>query len=157
MSVFNDRLPDRPGSRDFSQFIRLARFLSPYRLRIAGALVALVIAAACVLALGQGLRYVIDAGFSAASADVLDRALAAVFALAALLSLSTYARFFLMLSTGERVIADIRRAVFDNILRFAPGYFETVRTGEVISRLTNDTTLLQAVVGYGFSLAFRNT
>src|SRR4051812_30108222 len=156
MSVFNDRLPDRPGSRDFSQFIRLARFLSPYRLRIAGALVALVIAAACVLALGQGLRYVIDAGFAAASPEVLDRALAAVFALAGLLSIATYARFFLMLSTGERVIADIRRAVFDHILRFAPGYFETVRTGEVISRLTNDTTLLQAVVGYGFSLALRN-
>jgi ATP-binding cassette subfamily B protein len=156
MSVFNDRLPDRPGSRNFSQFLRLARFLSPYRLRIAGAVLALLIAAACVLALGQGLRYVIDAGFGAASPEVLDRALIAVFVLAALLSVSTYARFFLMLSTGERVIADIRRAVFDHILRFAPGYFETVRTGEVISRLTNDTTLLQAVVGYGFSLALRN-
>ncbi len=156
MSVFNDRLPDRPGSRDFSQFIALARFLAPYRLRIVCAILALVVAAACVLALGQGLRYVIDAGFTAASPEVLDRALAAVVALAGLLSVSTYARFFLMLSTGERVIADIRRAVFDHILRFSPGYFETVRTGEVISRLTNDTTLLQAVVGYGFSLALRN-
>ena len=156
MSVFNDRLPERPGSRDFAQFIRLARFLAPYRLRIAAAVSALLVAAACVLALGQGLRYVIDAGFAAASPEVLDRALVAVIGLAALLSLATYARFFLMLSTGERVIADIRRAVFDHILRFAPGYFETVRTGEVISRLTNDTTLLQAVVGYGFSLALRN-
>ena len=156
MSVFNDRLPDRPGSTDFSQFLRLARFLLPYRLRIAGAIVALLVAAACVLALGQGLRYVIDAGFTAASPEVLDRALVAVFALAGLLSIATYARFFLMLSTGERVIADIRRAVFNHILRFAPSYFETVRTGEVISRLTNDTTLLQAVVGYGFSLALRN-
>ncbi len=156
MSVFNDRLPERPGSRDFAQFIRLARFLAPYRLRIAAAVSALLVAAACVLALGQGLRYVIDAGFAAASPEVLDRALVAVIGLATLLSLATYARFFLMLSTGERVIADIRRAVFDHILRFAPGYFETVRTGEVISRLTNDTTLLQAVVGYGFSLALRN-
>ena len=156
MSVFSDRLPDRPGSRDFSQFARLARFLAPYRLRIAAAVVALLVAAACVLALGQGLRYVIDAGFAAASPAVLDRALVAVIGLAVLLSVATYARFFLMLSTGERVIADIRRAVFDHILRFAPGYFETVRTGEVISRLTNDTTLLQAVVGYGFSLALRN-
>ncbi len=156
MSVFNDRLPDRPGSRDFSQFVRLARFLAPYRLRIAAAIVALLVAAACVLALGQGLRYVIDAGFAAASPAVLDRALVAVIGLAVLLSAATYARFFLMLTTGERVIADIRRAVFDHILRFAPGYFETVRTGEVISRLTNDTTLLQAVVGYGFSLALRN-
>ncbi len=156
MSVFNDRLPDRPGSRDFSQLLRLARFLAPYRLRIAAAVFALLVAAACVLALGQGLRYVIDAGFAAASPAVLDRALIAVLALATVLSLATYARFFLMLSTGERVIADIRRAVFDHILTFSPGYFETVRTGEVISRLTNDTTLLQAVVGYGFSLALRN-
>jgi len=156
MSVFNDRMPDRPGSRDFSQFLRLARFLAPYRLRIAAAVLALLVAAACVLALGQGLRYVIDAGFAAASPEVLDRALVAVLALATVLSLATYARFFLMLSTGERVIADIRRAVFDHILTFSPGYFETVRTGEVISRLTNDTTLLQAVVGYGFSLALRN-
>ena len=156
MSVFNDRLPDRPGSRDYSQFMRLAGFLSPYRLRIACAIGALLVAAACVLALGQGLRYVIDAGFTAASPQVLDRALGATIGLAFVLSLATYARFFLMLSTGERVIADIRRAVFDHLLRFAPGYFETVRTGEVISRLTNDTTLLQAVVGYGFSLALRN-
>ena len=156
MSVFNDRLPDRPGSRDFSQFLRLARFLAPYRLRIAAAVVALLVAAACILALGQGLRYVIDAGFAAASPEVLDRALAAALCLAVLLAASTYARFFLMLSTGERVIADIRRAVFDHILSFSPAYFETVRTGEVISRLTNDTTLLQAVVGYGFSLALRN-
>jgi ATP-binding cassette subfamily B protein len=156
MSVFNDRLPDRPGSRDFAQFRALARFLSPYKLRIAAALFALLVAAACVLALGQGLKYVIDAGFAAASPQVLDRSLAAVIALAVLLSAATFARFFLMLSTGERVIADIRREVFDHILRFSPGYFETARTGEVISRLTNDTTLLQAVVGYGFSLAVRN-
>jgi ATP-binding cassette, subfamily B, bacterial len=156
MSVFNDRLPDRPGSRDFAQFVRLARFLAPYKLRIAAAIAALLVAAVCVLALGQGLRYVIDAGFAGASPEVLDRALVAVLALAALLSVATYARFFLMLSTGERIIADIRLAVFNHILRFAPGYFETVRTGEVISRLTNDTTLLQAVVGYGFSLALRN-
>ncbi|MSP95789.1 MAG: ATP-binding cassette domain-containing protein [Betaproteobacteria bacterium] len=134
----------------------MVRFLVPYRLRIAGAVTALLIAAACVLALGQGLRYVIDAGFAAASPQVLDRALAAVIGLATLLALATYARFYLMLSTGERIIADIRRAVFDHLLRFSPGYFETVRTGEVISRLTNDTTLLQAVVGYGFSLALRN-
>ncbi len=157
MSVFNDRLPVRPGSRDFSHFLGLARFLAPYRLRIAGAIVALLVAAACVLALGQGLRYVIDAGFAAASPQVLDRALAAVVGLAALLAVATFARFFLMLSTGERVIADIRCAAFDRILDFSPAYFETVRTGEVISRLTNDTTLLQAVVGYGFSLALRNT
>jgi len=157
MSIFRDTLPERPGGRDMAQFKRLARFLRPYRLRIAGALAALLVAAACVLALGQGLRYVIDAGFASADAQILDAALAAVLALSVLLSVATFARYYLMMTTGERVIADLRRAVFDRILGFAPGYFDTVRTGEVISRLTNDTTVLQAIIGYGFSLAVRNT
>jgi ATP-binding cassette subfamily B protein len=88
---------------------------------------------------------------------VLDRALFGVIVLSIVLAVATYARFYLMMSIGERVVADIRRAVFDHILSFAPSYFESVRTGEVISRLTNDTTLLQAVIGYGFSLAVRNS
>ena len=156
MSIFADHLPDRPGGRDPAQFLRLARFLAPYKRRVAGAIAALLVAAGCVLALGQGLRHVIDQGFGQASAATLDAALAGVLALAVLLSVSTYARFYLMMSTGERVITDIRRAVFDHILALSPGYFESTRTGEVISRLTNDTTVLQAVIGFGFSLAVRN-
>jgi ATP-binding cassette subfamily B protein len=154
--VFHDHLPDRPGSRDWTQFARLARYLAPYRLRVAGAVCALLVAAACVLALGQGLRHVIDAGFASGDARVLDTALGAVLALAVLLAVATWARFYLMMTTGERVITDLRRAVFDHILAFAPSYFESTRTGEVISRLTNDTMLLQAVIGYGFSMAIRN-
>ena len=156
MSIFADHLPDRPGSRDPAQFLRLARFLAPYKLRVAGAVAALLVAAGCVLALGQGLKHVIDTGFGQASPATLDAALAGVIALAVVLSVATYARFYLMMSTGERVITDIRRAVFDHILALSPSYFESTRTGEVISRLTNDTTVLQAVIGFGFSLAVRN-
>ncbi|HVC10970.1 MAG TPA: ABC transporter transmembrane domain-containing protein [Burkholderiales bacterium] len=156
MALFQDHLPDRPGSRDWAQFARLARFLAPYKLRLAGALVALLLAAGCVLALGQGLRYVIDAGFGSASRAILNQALAAVLVLAVVLACATYARFYLMMTTGERVVADIRRAVFDHVLRLAPSYFESTRTGEVISRLTNDSAVLQAVIGYGFSMALRN-
>jgi ATP-binding cassette subfamily B protein len=155
--VFSDNIPERPGSRDWAQFKRLARFVLPYRRRVAAAIVALLVAAGCVLAFGQGLRHVIDTGFASADASVLDRALAGVVVLSLLLAVATYARFYLMMSIGERVVADLRRAVFDHIVQFAPSYFETVRTGEVISRLTNDTTLLQAVIGYGFSLAVRNS
>ena len=155
--MFPQDIPDRPGSRDWAQFARLARFLLPYRLRVAAAIVALLVAAACVLAFGQGLKSVIDHGFASADPSVLDRALFGVIVLSIVLASATYARFYLMMSIGERVVADIRRAVFDHILAFSPGYFETVRTGEVISRLTNDTTLLQAVIGYGFSLAVRNS
>ncbi len=155
--MIDESIPERPGSRDWSQFARLARFVARYRIRVAAAIAALLAAAGCVLALGQGLRTVIDTGFASANAEVLDQALAAVLALAVVLAAATWARFYLMMSLGERVVADIRRAVFDHILALAPSYFESVRTGEVISRLTNDTTLLQAVIGYGFSMAVRNT
>ena len=139
-----------------SPLARLARFLSPYRGRVAAALVALVVAAACVLALGQGLKYVVDAGFGSGEPRLLDQALAAAVAVAIALSVATYFRFTLMMSTGERVVTDLRRAVFDHLLALSPGYFETARTGEVISRLASDTTVVQQVIGYGLSMFVRN-
>jgi ATP-binding cassette subfamily B protein len=135
---------------------RLARFLAPYRGRIAAALAALLVAAACVLALGQGLKLVVDAGFGSGEPQLLDRALAAAIAVAVTLSIATYFRFHLMMSTGERVVTDLRRAVFDHLLALSPGFFETARTGEVISRLTSDTTVVQQVIGYGLSMFVRN-
>jgi ATP-binding cassette subfamily B protein len=72
------------------------------------------------------------------------------------LAAATYARFYLMMSTGERVIADIRRAVFTHVLELSPAFFDAVRTGEVISRLTNDSEQLRQVIGFGFSLFLRN-
>jgi ATP-binding cassette subfamily B protein len=135
---------------------RLARFLAPYRARVAAALVALVVAAACVLALGQGLRHVVDAGFGSGEPQLLDRALGAAVAIAVTLSVATFLRFYLMMSTGERVVTDLRRAVFDHLLGLSPGYFETARTGEVISRLASDTTVVQQVIGYGLSMFVRN-
>ncbi len=135
---------------------RLARFLAPYRWRIAAALAALLVAAACVLALGQGLKLVVDAGFGSGEPQLLDRALGAAIAVAVTLSIATYFRFHLMMSTGERVVTDLRRAVFDHLLALSPGFFETARTGEVISRLTSDTTVVQQVIGYGLSMFVRN-
>ncbi len=135
---------------------RLVAFLAPYKRRIAGALVALVVAAGSVLALGQGLKYVIDAGFSSGDPGLLDRALAGVIAVALVMSAATWARFYLMMTTGERVITDIRRAVYGHLLALEPAFFEQIRTGEVISRLTNDVTQLQAVIGFGVSMFLRN-
>jgi ATP-binding cassette subfamily B protein len=136
--------------------LRLARFVFPYRLQVAVALAALTVAAGCVLALGQGLRHVVDKGFGSGSPALLDAALAAMIGVAALLAAATFVRFSLMMSLGERVVADLRRAVFDHILALEPGYFEATRTGEVISRLTNDTTLLQQVIGSSLSMFLRN-
>jgi ATP-binding cassette subfamily B protein len=134
----------------------MARFLAPYRWRIAAALVALLVAAACVLALGQGLRLVVDRGFGSGEPRLLDQALAAVVAVAAVLAVATYFRFRLMMATGERVVADLRRAVFDHLLALAPSFFESARTGEVISRLAGDATVLQQVIGFGVSMFVRN-
>jgi ATP-binding cassette subfamily B protein len=119
-------------------------------------MVALLFAAGCVLALGQGVRYVVDSGFGSGDPRLLDQALAARIAVAATLALATWFRFYLMMSTGERVVADLRRAVFDHVLGLEPAFFEATRTGEVISRLTNDATLLQQVIGYGLSMFVRN-
>ena len=135
---------------------RLARFLAPYRWRVAAALAALLAAAACVLALGQGLKYVVDAGFGSGEPRLLDQALAAAVAVAVTLAVATYFRFTLMMSTGERVVTDLRRAVFDHLLALSPGFFESARTGEVISRLASDTTVVQQVIGYGLSMFVRN-
>jgi ATP-binding cassette subfamily B protein len=136
--------------------LRLARFIAPYRLKIGVALCALVVAAGCVLALGQGLKHVVDKGFGSANPELLNAALGAMIGVAALLAAATFVRFYLMMSIGERVVTDLRRAVFDHILALEAGYFEATRTGEVISRLTNDTALLQQVIGYGLSMFVRN-
>jgi ATP-binding cassette subfamily B protein len=135
---------------------RLARFLLPYRWRVAGAVAALVIAAACWLALGQGVKHVIDSGFASREPRLLDQALVGMIGIAAALAVATWLRFYLMMTLGERVVTDLRRAVFDHILGLEPAFFEATRTGEVISRLTNDATLLQQVVGYGLSMFLRN-
>jgi len=139
-----------------SPLLRLARFLSPYIGRLVAAGIALIVAAGCVLALGQGLRHVVDSGFASGDPALLNRALVGVLIIAALLSAATYTRFYLMMSTGERVIADIRKQVFGHIVSLAPDFFDGARTGEIISRLTNDTTQLQMVIGFGFSMFLRN-
>ncbi|MBV8466706.1 MAG: ABC transporter, partial [Burkholderiales bacterium] len=130
--------------------------LAPYRARIAGAGVALVVAAACMLLVGQGLRAVIDRGFVSSNPGLLDQALMGMFLLIAIMSCATYSRFYLVSWLGERVTADLRRRVFDHLLTLPPSFFESGRTGEVISRLTNDTTQIETVIGSSASMALRN-
>ena len=153
MALFDSA--QRPRS-DWRQLVRLGRFLMPYRRRVAGAIVALLVAAASVLALGQGLKHVVDQGFGSGDPRLLNGALAALIGVAITLAVATYFRFYLMMTTGERVITDLRRAVFDHIIGLEPAFFEATRTGEVVSRLTVDAMLLQQVIGYGLSMFVRN-
>jgi ATP-binding cassette subfamily B protein len=145
-----------PPRGNVSQLLRLARFVKPYRARIAIALIALLVAAGCVLALGQGMRHVIDSGFMKADPDRLNVALAAVIAVALVLAAATWARFYLMMTTGERVIADLRRAAFAHVVELSPAFFDSSRTGEIASRLINDTEQLRQVIGFGLSMFLRN-
>ena len=157
MARLRDSIPERPATKDIRQLARILGFLAPYRRQIVIALVALVVAAACVLVLGQGLRRVIDHGFSGGDAALLDAALMALLAVIVVMAIATYTRFYFVSWIGERVTADIRRAVFGHLLDLSPGFFELTRTGEVISRLTNDTSLLEVVIGSSASFALRNT
>ena len=145
-----------PPKGDVAQLARLWHFLAPYRLRIFCALAALVVAASCVLALGQGLRYVIDAGFGSGDPHLLNVALAGVVTVAVVLACATWTRFYLMMSVGERVIADLREVVFGHVLTLSPAFFDAARTGEIASRLTNDSEQVRQVIGFGLSMFLRN-
>lgn len=152
----SDESEGPPPKRSLRELRRLGRFLRPYRLAIAGALLALTVAAATVLVIGQGLRRLVDDGFAAGNIGLLNDALAALLVVVVVLAGATYARFFLVSWIGERVMADLRKAVFDHTLRLDPAFYETMRVGEVMSRLTADTTLIQTVVGTSASMALRN-
>lgn len=130
--------------------------LGPYKLRVAGAISALVLGALSWLALGQGAKVVIDEGFIANNADKLNQMVVVVLAIAWVGAVAAFARFYLMIWLSERVSSDIRRDVYSHLLTLSPAFFEKTRTGEVISRFTSDTTVLQSVVGLGLSMALRS-
>ncbi len=134
----------------------LLPFLRPYRGRAIGAAVTLALAAGLVLLLGQGVRQLIDYGFATGNAGQLNQAALAMAAVVLALGLFTGARFYLMSWLGERVAADLRAALFSQVLRQPPTFFETMRTGDVLTRLTNDTSQLQGLVGSAVSQWLRS-
>ena len=145
----------RPGSRNISVLRALAPFFKPYALTLVLALIALVLTAAVSLVLPLAARLVVD-GFTAGDFSQLDTYFLGAFGLAALFAAGTAVRYWLVTRLGERVIADIRKAVFDRMLGISPAYFERLLTGEVLSRITTDTTLLLAVVSSSASWFLRN-
>jgi ATP-binding cassette subfamily B protein len=136
---------------------KLTPFLRPYRRRVALASVALVVSSLTVLLLGQGLRHIVDQGLQQHDTTLLNQAVGGFIIVAAVLALATAMRFYLVSWIGERMVADLRAAVFGRVIALSPAYFETTKTGEVLSRLTTDTELLQTVIGSSLSLALRNS
>lgn len=144
-------------THSLSVLLSLWQFMRPYSTTLLCAGIALVFTAAITLSIGQGVRLLIDEGFVAQSSDALANAVVIIIGLAFLMALGTYTRFYLVSWLGERVVADLRKAVFDHIITLHPSYFETNRSGEIMSRLTTDTALLQNIIGSSFSMALRSS
>ena len=149
-------MPDKPTRTHGVASLRLLLpFLRPYLGRALGAAVALFAAAGLTLAVGQGLRQIIDDGFRGGP-GALNQAAIIMAAIVASLGIATSARYYLVTWLGERVAADIRRAVFDHLTRLDPRFYETARTGDLMSRLTADVALLQSLIGSAVSMGLRN-
>ena len=146
---------EREKSKKISGLSALWPFMLPYRLLMAAAIFALVLTAMISLALPLAVRRVID-NFGSADGAVLDQYFLAAIAIAALLALGTGLRYALVTRLGERVVADIRKAVFDRVIGMSPSFYENIMTGEVLSRITTDTTLILSVIGSSVSIALRN-
>ncbi|WP_428480308.1 ABC transporter transmembrane domain-containing protein [Pseudomonas violetae] len=137
--------------------IRLtSRFLAPYRWPALGALLALIVTAGITLSMGQGIRLLVDQGFMTQSPHLLNQSIGLFMLLVGGLAIGTFARFYLVSWIGERVVADIRRRVFNHLVYLHPGFYEDNRSSEIQSRLTADTTLLQSVIGSSLSMFLRN-
>ncbi|MBM3116634.1 ABC transporter transmembrane domain-containing protein [Jeongeupia naejangsanensis] len=134
----------------------LAPFLRPYAGRWLLAFVALAVAAGATLALPVAFRYLIDLGFSPGHRGEINRYFIALFGVSLVLAAATSLRFYLVSWLGERITTDLRSAVYEHVLGMSPAFFETTQTGEVLSRLTTDTTLIQTVVGTSLSMGLRN-
>jgi len=130
--------------------------IAPYHKQALGALLALIVTAAITLSMGQGIRLMVDQGFLTRSPTLLNESIGLFMALVLALAVGTFTRFYLVSWIGERVVADLRKEVFDHLVSLHPGFYENNRSSEIQSRLTADTTLLQSVIGSSLSMFLRN-
>ena len=154
MSDTSGAVGDRPRSKELGALRGLAPFLWPYRGLLVLAGMALVLTAGVSLVLPLAVRRVVD-GFNTGDEALLDQYFTAALGIAALLALGTGLRYYLVTRLGERVVADIRRTLFDRVLGMSPAFFERIMTGEILSRITTDTTLILSVIGSSVSVALR--
>lgn len=145
---------DRPTSKRVGALRALGPFLRPYRVQVVLALIALAATSAISLILPLAARRVVD-NFDD-GAGLLDEYFGAALLIVAALALGTATRYYFVTRLGERVVADIRKAVFARVITLSPAFFERVMTGEILSRITTDTTLIQSVIGSSLSIALRN-
>ncbi|MDF1720034.1 MAG: ABC transporter transmembrane domain-containing protein [Minwuia sp.] len=152
----NDEKSGRPKPKKINALKGLMPFVRPYRLQVGMAIVALTGAAATTLAIGQAVRRMVDNGFGTTEGQLLDQYFLALFGVFTLLAVFTFARYYTVTWLGERIVADIRKAVYRHVIDLDRRFYEQTKTGEVMSRLTVDTELVQTVVGSSASMALRN-
>lgn len=143
----------KPG---LNNLLKLWPFLKPYRWVLFAACCTLLFTAGLNLSLGQGVRLIVDEGFIGGSLEKLNQTLALFLIVIVFMAVGTFSRFYLVTWIGERVTADIRKTIFNHLVTLEPNYFETNRSGELMSRLTTDTTLLQSIMGSSLSFALRS-
>jgi ATP-binding cassette subfamily B protein len=148
---------DRPRAKSLNPLRSLVPFIQPYKAMMAAALGALLVATVSMLALPIALRQLIDHGLAAKDASTINRYFIGFLAAAVVFGAFAALRFYLVTWVGERVVADLRAAVYRRVVRMDPMFYETTRVGEVLSRLTTDTTLVQAISGVNLSIVLRST
>ena len=141
--------------KKFSSLKNLLFFLSPYKFEVFLAITVLIVTAALALVIPLSVRMIID-GFLEDSSELVDRFFIISIVLAGFLALGTAARFFLVTRLGERIVSDIRKAIFGRLIYMSPSFYEKILSGEVLSRLTTDTTLILSVISSSISVALRN-
>src|SRR4051794_15817030 len=154
--LFADEARQRPKGKSLRPLGRLLPFLAGYRGPIVIASIALVLAAAATLILPVAVRRVIDHGFSDANGGLINQYFLAVLLDAGILAAASATRFYFVTWLGERIVADVRNAVFRHLLRLSPAFYERQRSGEVVSRLTADTTQIKSAFSTAASIALRN-
>jgi ATP-binding cassette subfamily B protein len=149
-------LPPGKGSTRLRPLLALAPYVARYRGRVCLALIALTIAAITTLLVPVAVRRMIDFGFSAEGIAMINKYFSVMIAVVAVLAFASAARFYLVMTIGERIVADLRRDVFAHLISLSPAFFDSARSGELISRLTADTTQIKSAVGASVSIALRN-
>src|SRR5713226_8792219 len=145
-----------PPARNLRPLVSLLPYVGRYRWHASAALVALLAAAVTTLVVPIAVRRMIDFGFSRESVDLIDSYFTVMIAVVAVLAVSSASRFYLVTTLGERIVADLREGVFSHLVSLSPAYFDVAKSGELISRLTADTTQIKAAVGASVSIALRN-
>jgi ATP-binding cassette subfamily B protein len=152
--------PDQDSGRrkrSIGPLKRLVPYIRPYRILVAGAVVSLLAAALTTLALPLAVRRMIDNGFNDSDSLLISNYFTMLIVLAGVLALASAGRYYFVITLGERVVSDIRRDVFAHVTRLSPGFFDTAQSGEIVSRLTADTTQIKSAVGATASVALRNS